>query len=160
MAAARPNKEQPVVPGPLASEWCRRAPSGTYGATDERLSASRLFLLRHPALHDSAERNKREPLLTNQREPSAECCDRRIVRMADGDRAAVLLCELLDPGELFSDPRRRRVVVEEHVTRCVRDPVSIIALPLPRAMATARTRRVDPDARACHSTAAHDAAVM
>src|SRR5215472_2486038 len=80
-------------------------------------------LLRHAVTDDCAHGDEGEPLLAEQREPRLEGGNRLVVRVADGDRAAMLVRDLLDQCQLFGDRRGRLVIVEEHVSGGMRDPM-------------------------------------
>ena len=67
--------------------------------------------LRHAAADHCTDRNQGKALTVNLRQPGFESCDRRIVRMSDGDRAAALPRHLFNPGEVPRDGGRRLVIV-------------------------------------------------
>ena len=90
-----------------------------------RSSAAPLALLRHTAAHHRADRNKAEPVPAQLRQPRPESRERRVVRMPDGDRAAMLSRHSLDLGELLGDSKGCLLVVEEHVAGDVRNAVAI-----------------------------------
>src|SRR5438094_10514656 len=86
-------------------------------------SAPRVPLPCHAVAHHRTDGDESEPLLAKLRQPGHEGADRRVVRMADRDGAAVLSGYLLESGELPGDRRGCLVVVEEHVAGRVRDAV-------------------------------------
>src|ERR1700730_4805012 len=128
---SRKNKRwPPVLDGPpccclcqsnhaaILADHCRRRNS----MFCPRWSAARLFL-RHPVLPHPTDRDQSEPLLAEQGQPGLEGSDCRVVRVADGDAAAMLPRDLLEPGELLGDRHRCLVVVEEYVAGGVWNPV-------------------------------------